>query len=169
MKRKAVVILEDYVLENLIKHSEDNPEKECGGFLYGRISPIKSGVIHCYVTAIYSGYGIASTDNRFVFSPNYIKMAQDWGKMNHLQMIGFYHSHGIYKPIPSQEDLDTYNKFFPKEGLSIIYSPSYGIHADYICQDVVLIGNDIYIKDANNSYKLANDIIGHSNRPHKRR
>lgn len=84
-------------------------------------------------------------------------------------MIGFYYSYGIYKPIPSQEDLDTYNRLFPKEGLSIIYSPSYGIHADYICRDVTLIGNDIYIKDANNSYKLANDIIDHVNRPHKRR
>ena len=32
MKRKAIVILEDYVLKNLIEHCESDPEKECGGF-----------------------------------------------------------------------------------------------------------------------------------------
>ena len=169
MKRKAVVILEDYVLENLIKHSESDPEKECGGFLFGKISKIKDGVIHCYVTGIYSGYGFDSTDNRFTFKPEYWKSAEDWGKKQNLNMIGFYHSHGIYKPIPSEQDLTSYDSVFPTEGLSIIYSPSHGIHADLICQDTVIMGNDIYVKNRDGSYKLVEDIFDHANEPHSRK
>ena len=169
MQRKAVIILEDYVLNNLIDHSNSNPDIECGGFLYGRISPIKDGVIHCYVEAIYSGYGLASTDNRFKFTPGYMKKAKEWGDKQKLQMIGFYHSHGRYEPTPSNQDLSTYNDLFPNEGLSIIYSPSNGIHADYICHDSIIIGNDIYIKYNDGSYKLADDIFDHENKPHKRK
>ena len=168
MKRKAIVILEDYVLKNLINHCESDPEKECGGFLFGKISSIKSGVIHCYVTGIYSGYGMPATDNRFLFTPQYFKQARDWAKTQNLQMIGFYHSHGMYVPTPSDQDLISYNQLFPREGLSLIYSPSYGIHSDYICRDAILTGNNIYVKHGDN-YRLVDDIFDHENTPHKRK
>ena len=167
MKRKAVIILEDYVLDILLNHCESNPEKECGGFLFGRISPIKDGVIHCYITGIYSGKVNTATDNRFVFPPEYFDQAKKWGENHNLDMIGIYHSHGIYEPTPSKQDLKSYNTLFPKEGLSIIYSPSHGIHSDYICQDSVLIGNDIYVKQGK-EYRRLDDIFDHDNKSHKR-
>ena len=162
MERKAIVILEEYVLKNLINHSENNPEIECGGFLFGRIAPIKDGVIHCHVNGIYSHYGIPASDENFEFREEYLRHANNWGEKENLQIIGIYHSHVVCQPTPSKQDLKLYNTFFPMEGLSIIYNPSQGIHADYICRDAVIVGNDIYVKHKDGSYEMINNIFDHS-------
>ena len=168
MKRKAVVILTDSVFNNITEHSQINPDIECGGFLFGKISEITDGVIHCYVNGIYRCEGAVASKTSFVFTWDFFVKAKEWGNNNNMKMIGFYHSH-IYQPNPTEQDLKIYKSIFRnKEWLSIIYSPTYGMHADFICRDSIIIGNDIYKQYDDDSYKIADNIFNNENKKHPR-
>ncbi len=168
MKRKAVVIVAEDVFNNIVEHSQVDPDIECGGFLFGRISKITDGVIHCYVDGLYRCEGTTATKTKFVFTGDSFIKARKYGEKYNFKMIGLYHSH-IYQPNPSEPDLKIYNSVFPNQGLSIIYSPTYGIHADFICNDSFIIGNDIYIKYDDGSYRIANNIFNNENKKHPRK
>lgn len=107
----------------LVKHTLINPTKECGGFLYGSILKDKDDVF-CDVDGIYYEDKIG-TDNKFVFGFSYICRALK--RMNDLNMdiIGSYHSHGIYPAILSDEDRSNLQRFFSTNKITIVYSPRY--------------------------------------------
>lgn len=108
----------------MIKHTRENPYKECGGFLYGTLEK-SSKHIMCDIDAIYYEKKIG-TNCEFVFDPIYILNAKNLlSQINSQEFLGTYHSHGQYKAMFSEIDRYQLQPFFGANKVTIIYSPAY--------------------------------------------
>lgn len=114
----------DKIKRLMIKHTFEDPTKECGGFLYGNLIR-KDDCVICDIDAIYyeKRYG---SDSEFKFGFSYIcnayKMEKEFDSM---QLLGTYHSHGNYPSVFSDIDRIDLQKFFGKNKVTLIYSPRY--------------------------------------------
>lgn len=125
----------DKIKKMLIKHTFENPTKECGGFLYGSLSE-EGDKLFCDVDAIYYER-FCGTDCKFVFGLNYVNRAKRYGLENGFNsIIGTYHSHGQYPAIFSDVDRNELQKYFGANKITVIYSPKYSqIVGDFLDRD----------------------------------
>lgn len=134
------------IKEMLINHTLMNPDKECGGFLYGNISVIDNNLF-CDVDGIYFEDKVG-TEDKFVFGFSYI--CRGLKKMDELNMdiVGSYHSHGNYPAILSDDDRKNLQKFFGSGKITVVYSPKYKeIVGEYMDYDSVCHKTKILTKE----------------------
>lgn len=108
----------------MIKHTLENPNKECGGFLYGNLQNENNQIV-CNVNGLYYEK-IFGNDSEFNFSFSYIQNAKNM--LKHLKsqiLLGTYHSHGQYPAIFSDIDRNQLQRYFGANKITVIYSPKY--------------------------------------------
>lgn len=123
------------IKETMIKHTFEDSTKECGGFLYGKLSESGNKLL-CDVDAIYYE-PLRGNDCKFVFGLSYINRARDYGlKEGFDPIIGTYHSHGQYPAVFSDDDRNALQKYFGINKITVIYSPKYSqIVGDFLDKD----------------------------------
>lgn len=114
----------DKVRKALIDHTMKDPSRECGGFVYGKTWRTENGVV-CDIDAIYYE-DKKGTASKFVFDPIYIRngLKAAW-KLDGVNFMGTYHSHGQYPAKFSKEDREGLQKYFGTGRVTLIYSPKY--------------------------------------------
>ncbi|MBQ7105264.1 MAG: Mov34/MPN/PAD-1 family protein [Bacilli bacterium] len=112
------------IRQALIEHTMKDPSKECGGFVYGKVWRTENGVM-CDIDAIYYE-DKKGTNNRFVFTPSYIRNGRKaaW-KLEGMEFMGTYHSHGEYPARFSKEDRESLQAYFGRGKVTLIYSPKH--------------------------------------------
>jgi proteasome lid subunit RPN8/RPN11 len=121
----------------MLEHTFARPDRECGGFLYGRITKTRKDTF-CDVDAIYYEK-IYGSDSEFIFGCTYIYNGMEFSKnFDQMNFIGTYHSHGLYPAIFSEIDREKLQKHFGPDKLTIIYSPKYSqLVGEYLDTDGV--------------------------------
>ena len=91
----------DTHLKTIYTHAKETYPRECFGFLLGAFAD------DGWVLQIVSGKNLATERNdRFEMDPrDFIQVERDAEEAG-LEIIGFYHSHPDWPPIPSQTDID---------------------------------------------------------------
>lgn len=118
----------------MLEHTFARPDRECGGFLYGRINKIKEDIF-CDIDAIYYEH-LYATNSEFVFRCSYINNGIEFSKLLNQNLIGTYHSHGIYPAVFSDIDREKLQKYFGPGKLTVVYSPKYSqLVGEYLDHD----------------------------------
>lgn len=120
---KYYIRFSDKIKRMMIKHTFDDPSKECGGFLFGSVSKEEDNVF-CDVDAIYYEKRFGN-DHEFTFGFSYIRNAYKAEKIVGHKLIGTYHSHGNYPAVFSDIDRNNLQKYFGENKITIVYSPKY--------------------------------------------
>jgi proteasome lid subunit RPN8/RPN11 len=122
----AVIKIHEIIYDEIIKHANYNPTKECGGYLFGYCNK-NDYKIELLVTDIYYER-IIGKEASFFFglvygnkAINYMHSQNNLGRP--IKLIGCYHSHGIYPALFSEADR-ILEKAWSGNRAVIIYSPS---------------------------------------------
>jgi proteasome lid subunit RPN8/RPN11 len=92
----------DAQLKQIYRHAEETYPDECCGFLLGNFDD--GGLVHQVKRA--TNQNTDRTD-RFIISPEEFAQTQFVADDAGLDIIGIYHSHPDWPPIPSQTDLES--------------------------------------------------------------
>lgn len=118
------IIFDNTVKLKMINHMLYNPNKECGGFLYGNLCRFENDTL-CNVNDIYYEK-ILGGDHDFNFRLSYIVNAKNMLKnLKSELLLGTYHSHGQYQAIFSDVDRNELQRYFGPNKITLIYSPRY--------------------------------------------
>jgi proteasome lid subunit RPN8/RPN11 len=92
----------DAQLKQIYRHAQETYPDECCGFLLGNFDD--GGLVHQVKRA--TNQNTDRTD-RFIISPEEFAQTQFVADDAGLDIIGIYHSHPDWPPIPSQTDLES--------------------------------------------------------------
>ena len=122
---KYYIRFSDKIKKMMIKHTFNDPNIEGGGFWYGKVEKdLEAECVYCDVDGIYYEKRFGN-DHEFTFGFTYIRNAYKAQKMVGYDLIGTYHSHGIYPAVFSDIDRNNLQKYFGENKITIVYSPKY--------------------------------------------
>lgn len=133
---KYYIRFSDKIKRIMIKHTFDDPSRECGGFLFGSIErDLENECVYCDVDGIYYEKRFGN-DHEFNFGFTYIRNAYKAQQTLDKELIGTYHSHGRYPAVFSDIDRNNLQKFFGENKITIVYSPKYShLVGEYMDED----------------------------------
>lgn len=129
--------IDNKVKKAMISHALEDPNRECGGFLYGNYHR-NNNDIFCDINGLYYEK-IFGSENEFHFNFSYIVNAQAVLKQLESQsLMGTYHSHGQYPALFSETDRKQLQRYFGSNKITMIYSPGYSqLIGEFMDEDMV--------------------------------